>query len=161
MTKRYIGLNIIGRGGDVMIAIGSDHGGVNLKKSIFEYLQKNGIEVKDFGTYGTESVDYPDIGKVVGQAVASGEFQKGIVICGTGIGISIAVNKVHGVRGALCTNSLMAKMSREHNDANVLALGERILGVELAIDIVETWLKSEFQGGRHQNRINKISEIEK
>jgi ribose 5-phosphate isomerase B len=143
-----------------MIAIGSDHGGIKLKGAILEYLKNKGIDVKDFGTYTTESVDYPDIAKLVGEAVVNGQCQKGIVICGTGIGISIAVNKIKGVRAALCTNSFMAKMSREHNDSNVLALGERVLGQDLALDIVETWLEKEFAGGRHKNRVDKILEIE-
>lgn len=143
-----------------MIAIGSDHGGVNLKKTIVEHLQKNKIEVKDYGTYRAEAVDYPDIVRVVGQAITNGECQRGILICGTGIGVSIAANKIHGLRAALCTNGTMAKLSRQHNDANILALGERILGVELALEIVDTWIKSEFEGERHQIRVNKMMQIE-
>ena len=143
-----------------MIAIGSDHAGYNLKKIIINYLQENNYEVKDVGTYGTESADYPDYGLAVAEAVRSGECDKGIIICGTGIGISIAANKVTGIRAALCTNSLMAKLSRQHNDANILALGERIIGTELALDIVDTWIKTEFLDGRHESRVKKISDIE-
>jgi len=143
-----------------MIAIGSDHAGYNLKKIIINYLQENNYEVKDVGTYGTESADYPDYGLAVAEAVRSGECDKGIIICGTGIGISIAANKVPGIRAALCTNSLMAKLSRQHNDANILALGERIIGTELALDIVDTWIKTEFLDGRHERRVKKISDIE-
>lgn len=145
-----------------MIAIGSDHGGYDLKVEIINYLKKNGYDVKDYGTFnGTESVDYPEYGLAVAEAVKNRECEKGIIVCGTGLGISIAANKVSGIRAALCTNSYMAKMSREHNDANILALGGRVVGVELALDIVETWLKSEFLGGRHKRRVDKISEIEK
>jgi ribose 5-phosphate isomerase B len=144
-----------------MIAIGSDHGGMKLKSRIIEYLSGKGLELRDLGTNDTISVDYPDYGQAVAEAVASGECDRGIVICGTGIGISMSANKVPGIRAALCTNSFMARMSREHNDANVLALGERIVGEDLAIDIVDAWLSAEFKGGRHTNRVNKISLIEK
>ena len=144
-----------------MIAIGSDHGGLNLKKTVVEYLKNNKYEIKDFGAFDCSSVDYPDYGRVVGEAVANKECEKGIVICGTGIGISISANKVSGIRAALCTDTYMARMSREHNDANVLALGGRVIGEGLALDIVESWLKTEFSGGRHEKRVNKISEIEK
>lgn len=145
-----------------MIAIGSDHAGYKLKGQIVEFLQNKGLEVKDFGTYGPESVDYPDFGQAVAKAVSSGECEKGIVICGSGIGISIAANKVPGVRAALCTDSLMAKLSRLHNNANVLALGERIIGPDLAMDIVEAWIATDFSGdNRHSCRIQKITNIEK
>ncbi|HHW47030.1 MAG TPA: ribose 5-phosphate isomerase B [Clostridiaceae bacterium] len=144
-----------------MIAIGSDHAGYDLKEEIKKYLQEKGYEVKDFGTSsGGCSVDYPDFGLAVAEAVRSGECEKGIIVCGTGIGISISANKVPGIRAALCTDSFMAKMSREHNDANVLALGARVVGPGLALDIVETWLNSEFVGGRHKTRVDKISQIE-
>ena len=142
------------------IGIGSDHGGYELKDNIKEYLIENNIEVIDYGTDSPESVDYPDFGKLVAEAVVSKEVDKGIVICGTGIGISIAANKVRGVRAALCNDSYSAKMSIEHNNANVLALGARVLGEGLALDIVNTWLNSKFQGGRHERRVNKINEIE-
>jgi ribose 5-phosphate isomerase B len=147
--------------GGYMIAIGSDHAGYLLKADIIKFLKDKGYEVKDFGTNGPESVDYPDYGRAVAEAVAGGECEKGILICGTGIGISIAANKVPGVRAALCTDSFMAKMCRQHNDANIIAIGERVTGPGLALDIIETWLDTEFLGGRHQNRVNKISDIEK
>lgn len=143
------------------IAIGSDHGGFELKESIKEYLEEEGIEYEDFGTYSTESVDYPDFGRKVSEAVANNEYDKGIVICGTGIGISISCNKVRGIRCALCNDTYSARMSREHNDANVLALGGRVLGRDLAVEIVKSYLGAEFQGGRHERRVNKITDIEK
>jgi ribose 5-phosphate isomerase B len=143
------------------IAIGSDHAGYKLKEEIVKFLKANNYEVVDFGTCDSKSVDYPDYGLIVAEAVKNGECEKGIVICGTGLGISISANKVPGIRAALCTNSFMAKMSREHNNANVLALGERIVGLDLAIDIVDTWLKTEFLGDRHQKRLDKIEAIEK
>ena len=115
----------------------------------------------DFGTCDAQSVDYPDYALSVAEAVTSGECERGILICGTGIGISISANKVPGIRAALCTNGFMARMSREHNNANVLALGERIVGLDLAIDIVDIWLKTEFLGDRHQKRVDKIEAIEK
>ncbi len=144
-----------------MIAIGSDHAGYSLKIEILKYLDENGYKYKDLGTCDTKSVDYPDFGLAVAEAVRNGECERGIIICGTGIGISISANKVPGIRAALCTDSYMAKMSRQHNDANVLALGERVLGPGVATDIVDTWLKTEFLGGRHKNRIDKISDIER
>lgn len=145
-----------------MIAIASDHAGFNLKTAIIKYLEENGYAVKDLGTCNAAcSVDYPDYGMVVAEAVKNGECEKGIIICGTGIGISISANKVPGIRAALCTDSYMARMSREHNDANVLALGDRVIGIGTALDIVETWLKSEFLGGRHKTRVDKITAIEK
>lgn len=143
------------------IGIGSDHGGYNLKKEVIKYLEDNNYKVLDFGTCGTDSVDYPDYGLKVAEAVKCGECDKGIVICGTGLGISMSSNKVPGIRAAVCTNSFMARMSREHNDANILALGERVVGLDLALDIVDTWLKAEFQGGRHSCRVEKITEIER
>lgn len=143
------------------IAVGSDHGGYNLRQDIINYLKENGMEYKDFGCYSMDSCDYPDFGKAVAEAVASGEFDRGIVVCGTGIGISIAANKVPGIRAAHCTDTFSARAAMEHNNANILALGERITGRGLAIDIVDTYLKAQFQGGRHENRINKITEIEK
>jgi ribose 5-phosphate isomerase B len=142
------------------IGIGSDHGGYELKEVVKDYLEKQGIDVVDYGTNSKDSVDYPDYGKSVAEAVVSKEVDRGIVICGTGIGISIAANKVKGIRCALCGDTYSARMSREHNDANMLSLGARVLGVDLALEIVGTWLKSEFQGGRHEKRVNKISDIE-
>lgn len=143
------------------LAIGSDHGGFHLKAVIMEYLTKKGVSFHDFGTYSTESVDYPDIALDVAQAVTKGEYERGILICGTGIGISIAANKVKGIRAALCHDVFSAQMSREHNDANILAMGERVIGSGLAEMIVEKWLSSEFAGGRHAKRVCKIANIEK
>ena len=143
------------------IAIGSDHGGLTLKEVIKPFLIEEGHEVVDFGTNTTDSCDYPIYGEAVGEAVSFGDCDRGIAICGTGLGISMAVNKVPGIRGALCTNELMAEMSREHNDANVLVLGARVLGEGLALRIVKIWLETEFAGDRHQRRIDGISAIEK
>lgn len=143
------------------IAIGCDHGGVNLKKSVIEHLQQKGIEVKDFGTYTEESCDYPEYGQKVAEEVVSKNYDFGIVICGTGIGISISANKVPGARAALCHDTFSAHATREHNNANILALGARVTGPGLALDIVDTFLGATFEGGRHERRIDKISEIEK
>lgn len=142
------------------IGIGSDHGGYELKEYIVEYFKNEGIEYIDYGTNSEESVDYPDFGRKVGEAIIAKEVDKGIVICGTGIGISLAANKVKGIRCALCSDTYSARMSREHNNANALALGGRVLGKDLAVEIVKTWLKAEFAGGRHERRVNKIGEIE-
>ncbi|MEO1815701.1 MAG: ribose 5-phosphate isomerase B [Acetobacterium sp.] len=143
------------------IAIGSDHGGLALKEAIKPFLIEQGHEVVDFGTGTTDSCDYPIYGQRVGEAVSFGDCDRGIAICGTGLGISMAVNKVPGIRGALCTNEFMAEMSREHNDANVLVLGARVLGEGLALRIVKIWLETEFGGDRHQRRIDGITAIEK
>mgnify|MGYP000980532298 CR=1 FL=1 len=144
-----------------MIAIGCDHGGYNLKKHIIQYLEEKNISYKDFGCYSCDSVDYPDYAQKVAEAVASGEFDKGILICGTGIGISIAANKVPGIRAALCHDCFSAEATRQHNDSNILTMGERVVGPGLAVKIVDIWLNTEFQGGRHATRIDKITEIEK
>ncbi|QUH24967.1 ribose 5-phosphate isomerase B [Serpentinicella alkaliphila] len=143
------------------IAIGSDHGGYDLKEEIKSYLSEKGLETKDFGTDNRDSCDYPDYAIEVSEAVAKGDYDKGILICGTGIGISISANKVPGIRCALVGDCFSAKATRQHNDSNVLALGGRVLGTGLALEIVDIWLSTEFEGGRHQNRINKITEIEK
>ena len=143
-----------------MYAIGSDHGGYALKQEIMKHLSERGIAYRDYGTYSEESCDYPDYGEAVGRAVASGECERGIVVCGTGIGISIAANKVRGVRCALCGDCFSAQMAREHNDANVLALGARVLGPGLALKIVDTFLDSAFTGGRHERRVAKLMAIE-
>lgn len=143
-----------------MIGIGNDHAGIAMKEEIKKLLDRRGIEYKDFGTNTEASVDYPIYGEAIGKAVASGECEKGIVICGTGIGISMAANKVKGVRAALCTDCFMAEMARRHNDANVLALGARVLGSGLALKIVETFLDTPFEGGRHQRRIDILDAIE-
>ncbi|MGB7604800.1 MAG: ribose 5-phosphate isomerase B [Lutisporaceae bacterium] len=142
------------------IAIGSDHGGFMLKGEIIKHIEDQGCEVKDFGCYSIDSVDYPDIGQAVAEAVVKGECDKGIVCCGTGIGISIAANKVPGIRAALCSDCFSAKASREHNNANILAMGERVIGVGLAKMITDIWLTTEFSGGRHSGRVDKLTEIE-
>ncbi len=140
-----------------MIAIGCDHGGFELKKEIIKHLEERNIEYKDFGCDSMDSVDYPEYGKKVAEAVAAGECEKGILICGTGIGISIAANKVKGIRAALCTDCFMAEATRQHNDANVLALGGRVVGAGLALKIVDTFLDTEFSNDeRHIRRIGMI-----
>lgn len=142
-----------------MIALGSDHGGFELKQEIIRFLEENGYEYKDFGCYTGESVDYPVYAKLVGQAVASGECEKGILTCGTGIGISIAANKIRGIRAAVCTDCFTAQATREHNDSNVLALGGRVIGTGLALKITETFLTTEFSGGeRHLRRLRQLEE---
>ena len=143
-----------------MIAIGSDHGGYALKQVIISHLADRGVEFRDFGTYSEESCDYPEYGEAVGRAVASGECELGIAVCGTGIGISIAANKVHGVRAAACSDCFTAEMCRRHNDANVLALGGRVIGPGLALKIVDIFLSTGFDGGRHARRLGKLAEIE-
>lgn len=142
------------------VAIGCDHGGLHLKEHIIGYLKEQGMDYQDFGTHTADSVDYPDIAEPVAKAVAAGEVDKGILICGTGIGIGIAANKVPGIRAALCHDTFSAHASREHNDANILTMGERVIGPGLALDIVHIWLHTEFEGGRHERRIAKISAIE-
>lgn len=140
------------------IALGCDHGGYELKKIVKEHLQEKGYEVLDLGCNSNESVDYPIYGKAVGEAVVEGKANYGIAICGTGIGISIAANKVKGVRAGLCMNTTMAKLTREHNNANVLAFGARMIGDVLALEIVDTFLNTEFQGGRHLRRVSMIED---
>lgn len=142
------------------IAIGSDHGGYELKQYIKEFLSNKNIEFVDYGTDSEESVDYPEFGHKTAKAVADGKCVRGIVCCGTGIGISISANKVPGIRCALCTDGYSARMSREHNNANMLALGGRVVGKDLALEIVDIWINTEFQGGRHERRVGKISAIE-
>ena len=143
-----------------MIAIGCDHGGYELKQEVMKLLEEKGLEYKDYGTYSTESCDYPIYGEAVARAVAGGECEKGIIICGTGIGISMAANKVKGIRAALCGDCYSAEYTRRHNDANILAMGARTLGSGLALKIVETFLSTEFEGGRHARRVALISDIE-
>lgn len=138
------------------IILGSDHGGYELKEKIKLHLLNKGIEIVDKGTYSLDSVDYPKYGKLVGESVVSGEGELGIVVCGTGIGISIAANKVKGVRCALCHNTTTARLTREHNDANVLAIGGRIIGDVLAFEMVDVFINTKFEGGRHLTRINCI-----
>ena len=142
------------------IALGSDHGGYALKCDIIQLLEKLGHEYKDFGCYSTESCDYPDFGEAAARAVASGEYDRGIVICTTGIGISIAANKVQGIRCAHCADSLEAEMTRRHNDANALCMGGRVVGAGLACQLVDIFLNTEFEGGRHQRRIDKLTALE-
>lgn len=142
------------------ITIGSDHAATELKEEVKKVLAEFDAEIKDVGTFGTESVDYPDIAEKVCADVVSGKSERGIVICGTGIGISIAANKINGIRCALCGDVYSAKMSREHNNANVLAMGGRVIGSGLAGEIVRAWLTTEFEGGRHERRINQITALE-
>ena len=145
----------------IMLAIGSDHGGINLKEAIKKHLSDKGIEVKDFGTYDQNSCDYPDIAIKVANEVALKNAECGILVCGTGIGMSMAANKVKGIRAAHVTDTFSARMTKEHNDANIICLGERITGVGLALDIVDAYLDAKFQGGRHSLRIEKVMAIEK
>ena len=143
------------------ITIGSDHGAVELKEEVKKILAEfEGVEVKDVGTFGTDSVDYPDIAEKVCADVVSGAADRGIVLCGTGIGISLAANKIKGIRCALCNEVYSAKMSREHNNANVLAMGGRVVGFGVAAEIVRTWMTTDFAGGRHERRVNKIMALE-
>lgn len=143
-----------------MIAIGSDHGGYQLKQYIMKCLSEEGVEFKDFGTYSEESCDYPVYAEAVSRAVVSGQCDKGILICGTGIGVSIAANKIKGVRAALCSDCYSAEYTRRHNDANILALGARTVGSGLAMKIVDTFLSASFEGGRHAKRVDMIRELE-
>lgn len=148
------------KGGKMKIAIGGDHVGQELKPTIVEYLKKLGHEVKDFGTDSTERTDYPKYGEIVAKEVASGNFDLGILICGTGVGISISANKVRGIRAVVCSEPYSAKLSKEHNNTNILAFGSRVVGPELAKMIVKEWLDAEFEGGRHARRVGMISDIE-
>jgi len=143
------------------IAIASDHGGYDLKQEILKYFDESKISYTDLGTYSTESVDYPDIAIPCAEAVARGEYEKGIIICGTGIGVCIAANKVKGIRAALCHDTFSARMSRQHNNANILTMGGRVIGPGLATEIVKEWLATDFEGARHERRVNKIAEYEK
>ena len=143
------------------IAVACDHGGIVLKQVLLRYLNENGYEVEDYGTDSCDSCDYPDYALPCAQAVARGEAQRGIVLCGTGIGVSITANKVKGIRCALCSDPLSARLTREHNDSNMLAMGQRIIGSELAKEIVHVWLSTPFsEGERHKKRIAKITAIE-
>ncbi len=143
------------------IALGSDHGGLSLKKEIIKHLESKNIEVMDFGTHTENSCDYPDYALKVAEEVVAQNFELGILICGTGIGISISANKVPGIRAALCHDTFSAHSTREHNNANILTLGERVVGRGLALDIVDAFINAKFEGDRHQKRIDKITEIEK
>lgn len=142
------------------IGIGNDHVAIELKNTVKEHLEQQGYEVVDFGTNSPERFDYPISGFKVGKAVASGDVDLGVLICGTGVGISLAANKVHGIRACVCSDPYSAKLSREHNNTNIIAFGARVVGPELAKMIVDEWLGAAFQGGRHQRRIDMLAEIE-
>ena len=141
------------------IAVASDHGGFALKEKVKEHLIERGFDIEDLGTHSEESVDYPVYGKACGEAVASGKADLGVVVCGTGIGISIAANKVKGIRCGLCTSVQMAHLTKQHNNANILALGGRTTEPELALKIVDEWLDTEFEGGRHQRRVDMLDQM--
>ncbi len=141
---------------NLRIAIGSDHGGYEYKEQIVSHLKEKGYECVDVGTYSTDSCDYPIIAKTVTTKITTGEADRGILICGTGIGMSIVANKVKGIRAALCGDTFSARASRAHNNSNVLCLGERVIGINLAMDIVDIWLESKFEGGRHQRRVDMM-----
>ena len=143
-----------------MIAIGSDHAAYDFKIEIVNYLKEKGYECKDFGSEANVRADYPDYARLVAKSIQSGESDRGMLFCGTGIGMSIAANKVKGIRAAVCTEALSAELSRKHNNANILCLGARMTGIELAKRIVDVWLETEFEGGRHQTRVDIISSIE-
>ena len=142
------------------IALGCDHGGLEHKNAIGEFLKENGFEVVDFGIYEQVSVDYPDIAKKVCESIIKGEAERGILVCGTGIGMSIAANKYKGIRAAACSEHFSAKYTRLHNNSNILCLGGRVVGVGTAIELADLFVNTEFEGGRHQKRIDKIAEIE-
>lgn len=144
-----------------MIAIACDHGGYHLKEAVKKHLLEGGYQVKDFGTNSLDSCDYPDYAGPAARAVAEGTCEKGIVICTTGIGVSIVANKVDGVRCALCSDPFSAEMTRRHNDTNMLAMGAGIVGENLALRIVDVWMNTAFEGGRHQRRVDKVMELEK
>ena len=144
-----------------MIALGCDHGGYALMRQVTKYLDEHSLPYKDFGTYSEDSCDYPAIAEPVARAVAAGEYEKGILICGTGIGMSIAANKIPGIRAALCTDTFSAEMTRRHNDANILVLGARVTGTGLALYILDTFLKKPFDGGRHARRVEMLSALDK
>ena len=142
------------------IIIGCDHGGFELKNEIISHLEKRGIEVTDVGTYSTDSCNYPDYARALCKRIQSGEFERGILVCGTGIGISIAANKHNGIRAACCSDTFSARMTRMHNDANVLCMGGRVVGPGLACDMVDLFIDTEYEGGRHDARLSAIAEIE-
>ena len=142
------------------IIIGCDHGGFELKNEIIAHLEKKGIKVTDVGTYSTDSCNYPDYARKVCEKIQSGEFERGILVCGTGLGISIAANKHNGIRAACCSDTFSARMTRMHNDANVLCMGGRVVGPGLACDMVDLFVETEFEGGRHQARVDLLTDIE-
>ena len=141
------------------IAIASDHGGFDLKESVIYSLREKGLEIDDLGPSSDDSVDYPDYGIKLAQKIVEQKVERGILICGTGVGMSIVVNRFPGIRGTLCSDAYTAKMCREHNDSNILIMGGRVISKDLALEIVMIWLKTEFEGGRHQRRLDKIDEI--
>ena len=143
-----------------MIALGADHGGYALKEEVKKYLEEKGIAYKDFGCHGPESVDYPDMAVPPCKAVVAGECEKALLFCGTGVGISIAANKVKGIRACCCSDTFSAKYTRLHNDANVLCMGGRVVGAGLALEMVELFLNTAFEGGRHERRVEKLMAIE-
>ncbi|MDE5885096.1 MAG: ribose 5-phosphate isomerase B [Oscillospiraceae bacterium] len=143
----------------MMIAIGCDHAAVNLKKAVIQYLEEKNISYQNFGSDG-ESCDYPDVAQQVAETVVSGKAEKGILLCGTGVGMSMAANKVKGIRAAVCNDCFSTRYTRKHNDANILCMGERVIGTGLALELVEIFLETEFEGGRHERRVRKITELE-
>lgn len=143
------------------IAVGSDHVGLELKGRLLQHLDEKGIEYHDFGTYTTDRTDYPVYGEAVANAVAGGEYDRGLLLCGTGVGISLSANKVPGIRAVVCSEPYSALLSRQHNDTNVLAMGSRVVGSDLALMILDAWLDGVFEGGRHQRRVEMIAEIER
>ena len=143
------------------IGIANDHASVEMKQQVVAYLKEKGYDVVNYGTDSTESCDYPVYGEKIGHAVASGEVDFGIAICGTGLGISLAANKVHGIRAAVCSEPYTARLSRQHNNANILAFGSRVIGIELAKMIIDEYLGAEFEGGRHQRRVDMIMDVER
>jgi ribose 5-phosphate isomerase B len=143
------------------VALGADHAGFHLKEALKAWLIDHGYQVVDYGTHSAESVDYPDYAAQVADAVADRKVERGVLVCGTGIGMTITANKVPGVRAALCSDLYTARMSREHNDTNVLALGGRLMGPEMAVDILRMWLETDFSGGRHRRRVDKIGDVER
>ena len=145
--------------GEIMIALGCDHAAVNLKQAVMQYLEERKIEYIQFGSSG-EPCDYPDVAQQVAETVVSGKAEKGILLCGTGVGMSIAANKVKGIRAAVCNDCFSTRYTRKHNDANILCMGERVIGTGLALELVEIFLETEFEGGRHQRRVDKITKLE-
>lgn len=141
---------------ELKIAIGADHGGFALKEQIKDFLSDNGYKFTDFGVYNSERVDYPVIAKEIAHDVANGKYDRGIIICGSGLGVAISANKIKGIRAVTCHDTYSSKMSRAHNDANILTMGGRVIGADLAFDVVKIWLETEFEGGRHKNRVDMI-----
>lgn len=142
--------------GNLKVAVGSDHGGFEYKEAVIDFLKSKNIEYTDMGTYTQDSCDYPVIAKKVCEKILAGEADRGILICGTGIGMSIAANKIKGIRASVCGDTFSARATRAHNNSNLLCLGQRVIGESLALDIVDMWLKTDFEGGRHQRRIDMI-----